>query len=159
MFSIISLLFSCSFQQYETKRSELPANAGSIYDAIKNEGIGAVLQSPFPRSIDDLDGEPFTSTKSQSGVFEKIYWLPDGNVRGTYAIEVTNQATIVHAWSDLDKDGIPSHLVVTEPIEGKLIGKWLPKEGLEVKKEHHKTRGGGTHTLRAVVWLTDNNVY
>ena len=157
------LLFACgsSTQKYEALKGELFVNASSIYDAVREVAPGQVTQEPYPRAINQLTADPASWSSGASGVFKTVGWMPDGHVRGTYAIDIrANEETYIHAWADLDGDGNPSHLVVTAPTVGKITGKWLPDEGVTVTEEHHKARGmGGASALRALVWVTPENVY
>ena len=110
--------------QYRAKRAEVPSNVNAIktaqlaYDAAFDEFIPT---STRPRSIEMLDGEQH-SWSSGSG-FDTLGWSPDGNVRGTYKVEVApgGRDFIVHGWIDVDGDGFPAHYTATKSVNAMMV--------------------------------------
>ena len=80
------------------------------YDAAFDVFMAA---SPWPRPVEAVDSSP---TKwSRGSAFDTLGWAPDGEVRGSYSIDVTPDGRdfTVHAWIDGDGDGIRAHVTAT----------------------------------------------
>ena len=106
--------------QYKSKRAEVPTNIKAIktaqimyesaYDVFVN-----VDEYP-PRSWNGKEARPWIV--SQSGGFEVLNWMPDGDVRGSYSVTTTSGGmgsdfTIVGV-IDADGDGIYATYTATK---------------------------------------------
>jgi len=98
------------------KRSELPTNLKLIKTAMIQ--YEAVFQNYVP--CQDYPAEPSNTTQrwvvSESGGFEVIGWAPDGAVRGTYKVELSNNGKnfIITGVSDVAGDGEYATYVATK---------------------------------------------
>lgn len=148
-------------QQLESKRSELRLNMQSIARMLQEQELPARIQEPYPRAITALDGELAGWSRSESGSFAELGWSPDGDSRGTYAFEILdNRGWVLHGWADLDEDGTPCHLVMTEGDLGTLKGRWLPDAGVEIRETDIGSLPGLSVGPRvARVWVSEAGVY
>ena len=95
--------------QYRAKRAEVPANV----DGLKTAEMGYhaafdeyVAVEPHPRRPEFLGKEsaPWRGNKD----FDELGWAPDGDVRGTYWVEVSPDGSdfTVFGMGDMDGDGV-----------------------------------------------------
>jgi type IV pilus assembly protein PilA len=92
--------------QLKSKRSELPANVGSIrvaeltFDATDNTYIAAPAH---PRAVPDKNAVAWTLDSAE---FESLGWRADSNVRGVYEVTMTTTTDFtVTGIIDCDGDG------------------------------------------------------
>jgi hypothetical protein len=103
--------------QARAKRSEIPSYIEGMktaelgYDA--NFDTFVHCPEPTPRPVAELDGElvPW----NPPWCYENLGWSSDGDLRGTYWIEVSKDGMdfTVHGMADIDEDGIPCHYTAT----------------------------------------------
>lgn len=95
------------------KRAEVPANVDGIRIAIlAYEAAFDVLPEsipPTPRSVEQLDMSAVPWGWPEA--FEELGWAPDGEVRGTYWVEIDGDDFEVHGMIDSDWDFEPAHYV------------------------------------------------
>lgn len=98
---------------YRAKRTEVIENVEAIrtaqlacYEAFESF---VEVPSPVPRPVEGLT-KGSVPWRPGSG-FDTLGWSPDGEVRGTYWVELSPQGTdfTVHGAIDIDGDGEPSH--------------------------------------------------
>jgi hypothetical protein len=65
--------------------------------------------APWPRPVAELTAKAVDWPEGSD--FDRIGYLPKGHTRTTYSVEVNPKGTdfLVHAWQDLDGDGVPAH--------------------------------------------------
>lgn len=68
------------------------------------------VPEPVPRPVAALDRKLLKFPEGTA--FETLGWRPDGEVRGTYWVEVTGDDFVVHGAIDIDQDGEPRHVVM-----------------------------------------------
>ena len=90
--------------QYKSKRAEIPTNLKAIKTAqiaYESNFDQFVAAGPYPTS-------PTKTTqvwdKTAAGAFTTIGWAPDGEVRGSYQVTVTNTDFNAVGLSDVDGD-------------------------------------------------------
>lgn len=87
------------------------------YDATYDGYIA--VPTPVPRPVSQLDRKmvPFPDDTP----FSVLLWRPDGDVRGTYWVEVDGEEFTIHGAIDIDQDGEPRHVILTssgtKPVE------------------------------------------
>ncbi|MFT5681326.1 MAG: type II secretory pathway pseudopilin PulG [Myxococcota bacterium] len=111
--------------QYRAKRAEVPANVDIIKTAelAHEAAFGTFIgqEELVPRSEWELGKEP-VSWKAGTG-FDTLAWAPDGMVRGSYRVEITDGGAdfIVHGLCDVDGDGTLAHYTATRTTNAVLI--------------------------------------
>ena len=111
--------------QVRAKRAEVPANISGLktaemaYAAAFDEFVDCTV--PTPRPVEALDDELYAW--GQQRCFDELGWMPDGDVRGTYWIDVNAEGTdfTVHGMADLDEDGVPCHYTATRSINATAV--------------------------------------
>ncbi|MCP4870413.1 MAG: hypothetical protein GY898_17045 [Proteobacteria bacterium] len=103
--------------QKRAKRTELPTNVDAIRTFQKAhwaEHDTYVALPPAPRGLDALDGDGIDWVSTPE--WEAFGWSPDGQVRGVYWVEVSEdgQSFTVYGTADLDGDGIPCRYQATD---------------------------------------------
>ncbi len=68
-------------------------------------------REPTPRPVAALTRKP--SPWVNRPCWEALGWKPDGDVRGTYWIEVGGGSFTVHGLLDADQNGVPAHVTVS----------------------------------------------
>ncbi len=110
--------------QQRAKRAEVPMNVDGIkvtliaYEAIND----TYLAVPEPVPLDTvMIGEQLVPWPSGTP-FDELGWMPDGDVRGTYWVEVSDDGLdfTVHGMCDVDGDGDPAHYTATKSINATL---------------------------------------
>ncbi len=104
--------------QLRAKRAELPANVAGIrvaelaYEATFDTFLA--VRDPVP--LDPLMLGDRTVDWPSGTAFDELGWAPDGNVRGTYWVEVSadGQDFTVHGLCDLDGDGEPAEFTASK---------------------------------------------
>lgn len=96
--------------------SELRDNVNGLktaelaYDAAFDAWVALPV---WPRPVRDLSSAavPFPSDDTAPPEYRLIGWRPDGDVTGTYSVDVSanGQEFTVNGWQDLDGDGVPAH--------------------------------------------------
>ncbi|MFT5680196.1 MAG: hypothetical protein ACI8RZ_001102 [Myxococcota bacterium] len=75
----------------------------------------------WPRPVEALtpDSVPWPSGSD----FDSLGWSPDGAVRGTFQVEVSQDGSdfTAHGWQDLDGDGVPAHWTATRQTAVTLV--------------------------------------
>ena len=110
--------------QYRAKRAEVPSNVDGIKTAQLADDAAFdefVPVRTWPRSVAELDkGQRVWLTGS---AFDTLGWGPDGDVRGTYKVEVApgGRDFIVHGWIDGDGDGSPAHYTATKSVNAMMV--------------------------------------
>ncbi len=95
--------------QKRAKRAELPSNVDAIRTAVlayhAEHGVYPTVPAA-PRPLSEMDGEAVEWTGGPE--WESIGWAPDGEVRGVYWVEVSEDGAsfTVYGAADLDGDGI-----------------------------------------------------
>ncbi len=105
--------------QYRAKRAEVPANVDGLktaelaYDAAFDEFVPV---RAHPRRPEHLGKEPVPWHGNPD--FEMLGWAPDGDVRGTYWVEVSPDGSdfTVFGMGDMDGDGVPALYTATKSI-------------------------------------------
>lgn len=98
-------------------RAELEYNLDSIRGAqhIFHEEHGQFVSTlPCPRSPESLSVEAIAWTGNEG--FDKLGWGPDGLVRGSYWVEVSEDGAsfVAHGKLDADGDGVAAHFTATD---------------------------------------------
>ena len=110
--------------QNKAKRAEVPSNVDGIktaqlaYDAAFDEFVPA---GPHPVRPEELDENPRSWSREEG--FDTLGWGPDGDVRGTYMVEVERGGRdfVVHGWIDADGDGEPAHYTARRSTNAALV--------------------------------------
>ena len=91
--------------QYRAKRAEVPENVDGIKTALLayESAYGEVVTEPVPRP-DAVPGKKSRAWRAGSG-FDTLGWMPDGEVRGSYVIEVQGKKFQIKGFCDVDGDG------------------------------------------------------
>ena len=109
--------------QSRAKRSEVSVNVSGIRMALQAyyAELDVYVSAPAtPRDVTALTSE--LVSWQQGSPFDTLGWAPDGMVRGTYEIQlVGSDDFIVHGWSDVDGDGVPSHYTATKSIDTVMV--------------------------------------
>lgn len=107
--------------QLKAKRAEVPSNVDGIktaelaYDAAFD---GYVSAADYP-AIMTKQQNPWV--ESTSGGFKTIGWKPDGEVRGTYQVDLpSNNDIIVTGQCDVDDDNVDAEYTATTSINATL---------------------------------------
>jgi len=103
--------------QNRAKRAEVPSNVDGIktaliaYDAMYDTYLPA---EATPRPVTELNGKQVEWMAGSA--FDKLGWHPDGKVRGTYWVEITEDGTNfkVYGAIDIDGDGVPAIYTATK---------------------------------------------
>ena len=106
----------------QAKAAEVPANVEAIR-AAEQAHIAAhgrpLAAGPAPVAVDALRPNP--QPWPPGTAFDTLGWAPEGPVRGTYAVRLTEDGSgfVVHGWIDGDGDGVPAHFTATgdRPVE------------------------------------------
>ena len=105
----------------EAQRSELLFNTNAIkeaqhrYHARHNRYIACDPYPAFPqKGTQDWN-------KHESGAFQAIDWSPDGAVRGSYHVSVSEDDFTVMGISDIDGDGVYATFVATKSQQAEPI--------------------------------------
>ena len=99
---------------YKAKRAEIPMNLKSIktaqlmYEQNFDVFVSASPYPPYPSKTTNM------WVKSSSGGFATLDWQPDGDVRGSYWIEVSSTNFTATGISDIDGDGVYATYVATK---------------------------------------------
>ena len=105
--------------KHRAMRAEVPSNINGIktaqlaHDAAFDAFVPAGV---WPRAVELLDEQP--QPWSPGSAYEALGWAPDGQVRGTYQVEVLpgGRDFIVHGWIDADGDGVPAHFTARKSV-------------------------------------------
>ena len=104
--------------QYKAKRAEVPGHVSGIktaqvgYDAAFDEFVPC--PDATPRELWMLDGNPYPWMGDDC--WWDLGWAPDGDVRGTYWVEVSGYDFTVYGAIDADGDGVPAIYTATKSI-------------------------------------------
>lgn len=104
--------------QYKAKRSEVPSNVSGIktsqiaYESAFDEFVAC--PDATPRDVWMLDGNPYPWMGDDC--WRELGWAPDGDVRGTYWVEVSGYDFTVYGAIDADGDGVPAIYTATRSI-------------------------------------------
>ena len=109
--------------QYRAKRSEVPSNVDGIKTA--ELAYDAAFDTYIQESSFQPDSSPGKKQRNwQPGsAFDTLGWSPDGEVRGSYWVEVRPDGGdfVVHGIGDVDGDGYPCHYTATSSLNAMLI--------------------------------------
>ncbi len=101
--------------QQKAKRAEVPGNVDGIrtaemaYDA----AFDAYVEVPaWPRPVTSLGKTAVEWQENKA--WQDLGWRPDGQVRGTYWVEVSGGDFEVHGLCDVDGDGRPAEYIATK---------------------------------------------
>ncbi len=105
--------------QARAKRAEVPSNVDGIktaelaYDAAFDEFVPT---APHPRRVQELTGDAVPWRNPTD--FNTLGWSSDGDVRGTYWVDVPPDGSdfTVHGAVDIDGDGTVAHYTATKSI-------------------------------------------
>ena len=104
----------------EPKREELPRIIKLIVQAEKSlqkaKGV-YVSAAPYPLAPSQ---KPQLWDSSLSGGFETLGFEPEGSIRGSYSVTITEDGFRVLGISDIDGDGVFATYVATESMEASL---------------------------------------
>jgi len=106
--------------QYKAKRAEVPGNVSGIKTAQVSHDLNwdefVPCPDATPRELWMLDGNPYPWSGGEC--WEMLFWTPDGDVRGTYWVEVNGYHTdfTVYGAIDADGDGVPAIYTATKSI-------------------------------------------
>lgn len=115
-------IFLPNFQSlpYRAKSAEAAVNVAAIRQAeldwIRRKG-SPLAAGPAPVPVTDL--AKFQRDWTPGTAFDSLGWAPEGQVRGTYEVRVTDDGFdfVVHGWLDADGDGVPVHFTATRDTE------------------------------------------
>ncbi len=106
--------------QLRAKRTEVPLNVDGIRAAelAYHAAFDAVLPVPHPVPLDPLMVDRMAVDWPYGTPFDELGWSPDGQVRGTYWVEVAPDGSdfVVHGVCDLDGDGAQAHYTATKEL-------------------------------------------
>ncbi len=112
-------------------RSEVPENVEGLrtaeraYDAAFDEFVPCGV---WPRALEELDRSA-VGWDAPPDCYQRLGWVPDGDVRGTYRVDVVSRAGdpfpdmdfVVHGWSDVDGDGEAAHYTATRSTKAVML--------------------------------------
>lgn len=96
------------------RRTELQTELAMVVTAQlgHSAAYGGYLEVPAaPRAPEALthDAVPWAAVPA----WEPLGLSPEGDVRGTYSVALTELGAVAHGWMDADGDGVPAHMIVT----------------------------------------------
>ncbi|MGC6507343.1 MAG: hypothetical protein ACON4U_02960 [Myxococcota bacterium] len=102
-------------------RSELPAHIKSIKSAQLAHELEHDIFVECPSYPSTPSTEPQMWVVSESGGFETIRWMPDGDVRGSYSVTTTASDFTITGISDIDGDSVQATYVATKSTSPKRL--------------------------------------
>lgn len=105
--------------QNRAKRSEVPSNVDGIkmaelaYDAAYDTYLSL---APAPDATPGKQFRPWNHPPD----FVQVGWMPDGEVRGSYSVDVVGADFTVHGASDVDQDGDQANYTATSSVNATL---------------------------------------
>jgi type IV pilus assembly protein PilA len=108
--------------QYRAKRAEVPSNV----DGIKTAELA--YEASFDQFVQNSSQHPNSSPNKQQrswtsgSAFDTLGWGPDGDVRGSYAVQTSTTDFTAVGYCDVDGDGDTNKFAATKTTNATMGG-------------------------------------